>query len=645
MFKEFKERVRYALDELFAREIAGQVALFLTVVGVVILIGTTAVFFGLFAVENANVASIPRDVDAGFLDALWWSSKLVLNLPGLHQTYGATWPILIYALVLSFSSLASFAILISLVRTIIRRRLESLRKGDTPVKERDHILLLSWTGKTIPVLRQIAKLRAHSRVVILAPREVIAMQESLRSAGVSRLPVKVILRSGAPSNADELIRVAANRAASVVVFSPSHDGQATGRDSEAIKTMMLLTGSVDMEGRRPTLIAEIEDPHNLELASMAGRGQFQIVASGTVISKVIVQCIRNPGLSAVYRELFEPTGNGIYIENVPAAQGRTMREMAARMPDAVPIGVTWNEAADGTQRIAAALNLEPEYELDDDDSLIVIARHPGARLAETPTAPTNNTEARAAGSGRSANTPRRVMLIGWNGELYDILAELDLHALGGAEITLLSVVPEDDAAERVAQFLDAPLKNVSLEFRTGNPVNRSAYQNLDLQDFDCIVVLADDAAEAAEVDAYTLRIVLRLSDVRGESPAVHTVVELADGMNRPLFDTLAVTDIVASADIVSAELAQTARQPVLGPVYRELLRAGGVELSVRPVSDYLPEVSRCTFADLVLAAQANLETAVAVMVGSEVLLNPPREVYQRVDDSLELVVLAQQLYR
>jgi Trk K+ transport system NAD-binding subunit len=442
---------------------------------------------------------------------------------------------------------------------------------------------------------------------------------------------------------DELVRVAAHRAASVVVLSTPHAGKPAGRDSEAIKTMMLLTGSVDMEGHRPTLIAEIEDPHNLQMASMAGRGQFQIVASGTVISKVIVQCIRNPGLSAVYRELFEPMGNSIYVEEIAAERGKTMRSIATRMPTAVPIGVTWSETTDGAQRVAAALNLEPEYELDDDDSLIVIAGQPGERTV----APDNRTEgvARTIGSGRSANTPRRVLLIGWNGELYDILAELDAHALDDTEITLLSVVSEDDAAERVAEFLDAPLKNVTVEFRVGNPVNQSAYHNLDLQDFDCIVVLADDAADAAEVDAYTLRIVLRLSDVSGEAPAVHTVVELTDGMNRPLFDSLDVTDIVASADIVSAELAQTARQPVLGPVYRELLRAGGVELSVRPVGDYLPGASECTFADLVLAAQGNLETAVGVMVGSEVLLNPPRDVRRKIDDSLQLVVLAQQLYR
>ncbi len=645
MLQEFKERLRYMIDRAFAREFAGQLILFLVLVVVVTLIGMTAYFFGLFGPENEDVPGIPRGIDRGFVDSLWWSMQRVLRLPGFERMYGATPPILAYALFLSIMGLAVFGILVSMINTAMQRRIETLRKGDSPVKERGHVLVLGWSDKVFSVLRQLARLHPGSKVVILAPEEIEDMQEALRVNGSLREDLSIILRSGIPSNVRELNRVAVDRASSVIVVSPRADKDRLGGDSEVIKTMMLLAAWDDWQGEGPTLTSEIALEQNQELAEIAGRGRIHLVSSSTIISKILVQCIRNPGLADVYRELFSTDGNSLHVQSIRACADQTMRHIAYGFPDAIPIGIAWEEQQGDALKHAAGLNPEPDYDIAEDEQLILLAHGLPVRFSQPDGEFTSQIY---RDGGISARVPRRVLLIGWNGNVFDILVELDAHALRGTEIVLLSGKEPEAARKHVDQLLNRALENVSVEYLHGDPVERGGYAEIDLTSFQTVVLLADTTSGELDIDARTLRTLLRLSDLRSRTNASpHTVVELLDSANKDLLAGLHVDDVVVSDQVISAQLAQIAKQPVLGPIYRELLSAGGVEISLRPVSDYVEIGSSCSFFDLVFAAQQKMEIALGVRLAreGELFLNPERELAWRLDEEDRVVVLAQQLYR
>jgi hypothetical protein len=193
------------------------------------------------------------------------------------------------------------------------------------------------------------------------------------------------------------------------------------------------------------------------------------------------------------------------------------------------------------------------------------------------------------------------------------------------------------------------LTNLGLEFIEGDAASAAAYGGIDLRTFQSIVVLADDRGDKGDVDTRTLRILLRLSDRRKyDKLLAHTVVELVDEANRDLIAGLGVDDVVISPGVVSAQLAQIARQDVLGPIYRELLSAGGVEISLRPAGDYVALDTDCHYDDLINAAQQKLEIALGLRLGrkhGEVLLNPPRDKTWRLGVHDQVIVLAQQLYQ
>jgi len=88
--KEIRERFRYLLDRVFAREFSGQLLFFIVLVVLVTLLGMSAVFIGLFDPENLDVEGVPTRIDRGFWDAMWWSLNHVLNLRGFQRMYGAS---------------------------------------------------------------------------------------------------------------------------------------------------------------------------------------------------------------------------------------------------------------------------------------------------------------------------------------------------------------------------------------------------------------------------------------------------------------------------------------------------------------------------------------------------------------------------
>jgi hypothetical protein len=434
-FRKLQENIRYLIDQAFARKFVGQSLLFLTLVVSVTLIGMTAMFFGLFSEDNAEIDTIPRDIDAGVMDSLWWSLNQVMRLPGFKQAYGATTPVVVYSLFLSLMGLVVFSVLISLINNTMRTRIEALRKGDTPVLERNHVLLLGWNNKVFSILQQLARLQPGVKVVILAPREIDMMQEQLRVAGIQRERIKIILRSGIPSNHGELDRVAVDRATSIIVLATDAD------DSEAIKTIVLLTARQDWFCGPPVLTSEVALERNYALAKIAARDRLHIISSSRIISKVIVQTVRNPGLADVYSELFSASGNSIYVQPTPACTDRPVAEIAYGLPGAIPIGVTWDQQRDGVVRHAAGLNLEPDYEVAEDEQLVLLTH--GLPVSYTRA---SLPESRIYQQGGSIpQVPARVLLIGWTDILYDILQELDAHASHGTEVTILSNISEEKA--------------------------------------------------------------------------------------------------------------------------------------------------------------------------------------------------------
>ena len=638
--KKIKEHSRYLIDRVFARKFAGQILLLIILVVSLTSFGMTAYFFGLFSAENAAVSGIPRNLDRGFLDSLWWSFSQVLFLEMFVPMYGATPVVIAYSLFLSIMGLVAFGILLSLIDHAVDSHIQALRRGETPVLERDHMLVLGWNQKIFSVLRQLACLEPGIKVVILAPLEIKDMQSELQSAGIQNESITIILRSGRPSNLFELDRVALNYARSIIILSTDAD------DIDTIKMMVLLAAKSDWNGEMPKITAEIVHERNFELAKIASRDKLRIISSAKVISKVIVQSIRNPGVSHIYNELFSIIGNSIHVQQIPECTDISIKDIAYRITDGIPIGITWQKREGGLLKYAAALNPEPDYEVASDEKLIVIA---GSLPVHYVPSEVNHQTLSTPRDHSHIKTPRRVLVMGWSDMIFDIMQELDAHASEGTEICIVSVRTPDEASKQISERQEGGFKNLVLQFVEADPADTTPYSKIDLSSFQSIIVPADDTGRGGEdIDTRTLCILLRLWDRRRyEKIHTHIVVEITDESNRGLMAELGVDDIVISSNVVSAQLAQVSLQEVLSPIYRELLSAGGIEISLRPASLYVELGQDYQFNGIIYAAQQRMEIALGFFLSrnnGEVILNPRRDMVWSFGEDDQIVVLAQQIY-
>jgi hypothetical protein len=344
------------------------------------------------------------------------------------------------------------------------------------------------------------------------------------------------------------------------------------------------------------------------------------------------------------------SGGSISVRDEPNALDRSIDELMHSIRGAVPIGLTWTESAGDSERAAVALNPEPSYELAEGERLVLLGEGAEIRLAPLSTRyDGERTREEARSPAQYQDLPlNSVLILGWSAMLDEILSELNGHAMGISKITVISDQPVEET-QRALSSLE--LSHLEIEIQRGDTVNRATLEGLDIGAFDCIFALADET-DGEDPDARTILTLLLLGDLVRSSPgpkAPRVVAELQDGRNRELLEDSIAQDIVVSPDLVSIVLAQISRLPVLGPVYRELLGAGGIEIAVRPASRYAELGQPTPHTELTATGHKAFEIILGVRVHSggqeRVVLAPDPDRIWKFAEGDSVIALSQQVYR
>lgn len=619
-------RLRYWFDGTMARGTSALVMWLAVVTLVLILVFTVFILITQWAPENED-GSKP-----GFFKQLFNSLMHALD-PGTVAGDSGGWSFLITMLLLTLAGLFIVSALIGVIATGIDSKLEDLRRGRSLVIERDHTVILGWSDSVFAIVRELSianESRRRPAIVILAEHDKVEMEDELREKVPRLRGTRVICRTGSPLDLGDLVLSNPGEARSIIVLSPDGDEP----DTEVIKTLLALTH----EGADTAahIVAEIQDPQNLDAARLVGGDRTVIVDKRETIARLIVQTARQSGAAAVYTELFDFDGDEIYFHADASLATGTFAEAVQAYETASVIGLA---GADGSVQLNP-----PGKTIVGDSELIAIAEDDSA-LETADRSHATIEEARISAVPPVPEAPSRVLVLGWNERADTVVRELDEYAAPGSTLEILTEYGTPDVPV---------LTNLTATVRHGRTSERSSLDAYAIRDYDQVIVLCySDELAAQRADARTLVTLLHLREMvgdraKGDRPSI--VSEMLDDRNRALAQVAHVDDVIVSDEILSLILSQLSENARLEAVFQDLLDADGSEIYLRPAEQYVTAGDPVTYMTIVEAAARRGETAIGYRVSAEaddasagygVYVNPAKSALFAVDPLDRVVVLAE----
>jgi len=502
----------------------------------------------------------------------------------------------------------------------ITRTFDRLRKGKSPIVDNNHTLILGWSNRIYPILKELAIANSNvrkARVVIFSNHTRDYMEDEIEARAKDLGKLKVVTRTGDVTNPEDLKRTNIANAKSIIVL----DSDETG-DANVVSTVLAIKAVNPNTGIR--IITEIDDANTGEALTTATNGQVITVRSHEIIARVTAQASRRPGLAAVVLDLLDFDGDEIYFSDVPALVGKTYADAILAFNDASVIGLL---NADGSSLvnpaqdtvISAGMKIIAIAE-DDDKVVYTGVREDIAKSKVTPLA-------------KRPEAAEHLLIIGWSSMGRTVLTELAQFLPTGSSVHIVAQ----------ARYVD-PAELANLSFGEINVTHASVTGDLDDliaaakdKQYDEIIVLGyRNAISESEADAQTMLTMLQMNqlfkaDGNGVEPT-RLVAEILDSRKSELARAAADDDLVVSDSLAALLIAQISENPALAPVFEDLFDAKGATLNVRDISDYATLGKSVSFAELVAVARNHGESAIGYRLASGtgiegstgVVLNPSK---------------------
>lgn len=621
--------------------------LILGLASIVIIVGMSAYFFGLFSGEALRAEGIDDALGGGIIDTLWWSMKHILDPGALSENYGAPIGVIVFALFNSVMGLIITGALIGFIVSAIQTAMEDARRGSATIRESGHYLILGWNRKGTAILELLAKYGQSQRVVILTDTGIEHVRTAIRQGSRELRSLKLLPMQGSISVNSELRRVAAHRASHIVLLSEADLG--SSGDLTTIKTLTLLNSELYAKEniQRPNIVAEIVNKENAVIAGIASKNHHPLVSSSDFISKTMVQCARYPGYSEIYSELFASGRFLIEIRSIPNLEDVLFGNLASVFNNGAVMGVSWlDESPNKAARRVSVLNPEPDYDLTDDDQVIVL-RNVDEELRSVSLDSFSSWEEPPERNISRPNV-RKVLILAYNANLGLIIAELAKHAASDIEVVVACSHSEVAEAQVRARYSELFTERLALSFVEFDLAEAWRLETLNVAAFDVIFIVADETDKTIDADSKTIMLLLLLGEIKSKGREIAfppVVAELLDSESKLLCEGTPLTDAIVSTEILSIQLAQLVRDPFLETLYKELLNAGGIEIGLRRIGHYVNVSASVTMADVTRSALRFNEVALGYRSQSEgVVINPQKDTARTFSEGDLLIVLAQQVY-
>ncbi|MBW4487219.1 MAG: hypothetical protein KME12_05460 [Trichocoleus desertorum ATA4-8-CV12] len=583
------DRLRYRFDNFMSRGTVSLISGLALVSLAFILVMAFLVSLTGIAPEGGDRLSLP--------EAVWGVLMRTLDSGTVGGDTG--WVFRLTMLFVTFGGIFVVSTLIGLLSSGIDTKLEDLRKGRSRVIETDHIVILGWSLQVFTLVSELALANANrpdTCIVVLSEEDKMQMDIALADT-LGKLPrIRLVCRTGSPSSMADLGMVNIQTARSIIILSP-HNQRA---DTQLVKTLLAITNIPRSLPQPYHIVAQVQNPKSLDVINLVGQNEVEVLLTNDLISRIVVQTCRQSGLSLVYMDLLDFSGNEIYFRTEPTLQGQPYGKALLAYNDSTVIGI---KHTDGTIQ----LNPSVETPLQPGEHLILISEDDDTmRLSSYSEPPINPQVIRL--KERQPAAAEHTLILGWNDRVVEIIQQLDQYVAPGSTVSVTPGFPEAEV-DLSAETLK--LQRQTMHYRSGDPTERRVLESLNLTQYDHVVVLCNPDLDPEESDAETLVRLLHLRDIANRhNHDFQIVTEILDVRNQALAQVARPDDFVISEQIISRMLAQVAEQKGLNAVFADLFNPEGSEIYLKPVDDYVAIAQPVNFYTVVEAARQRGESAI-----------------------------------
>ena len=559
------------------------------IIGVIALVSMVGGF--LLAPISGHESNLAEDI--------WWAF-LRLTDPGYLGDDEGAWKRIVSTLLTLCGYVLFMGTLVAIMTRWLIAFMERLEQGLTPVSIKQHIVILGMSTRVVPIIRELLGVEANrtfykkqhkdkNPTLVLLAEEANAVIHQQLLAEVS-LPAKwsrqLILRSGNALQSEAIHRAACLQASAVILSNKyQRSDSLVTTDVETIKSLLTLNVLAKGANQFPRLVVELDDVRHTKLAKKSYEGQANIVVTDQTISRLMAQCAVAPNLLKVYTHLLNSQNQGrFFIKDASSHIGKTLTEARLYHKNAILVGFIDKTS----QSFNLAVGEQAKHRIVPSDSLVYVASNV-SQLEPTiqPARPSVLPKRTKAQSNNKEVKPRKkLLLLGWNRRVPNIIHELDSYTNESFDVTLVSTMSAQIRQQEINK-LGKFSSRINLTLQEADYMMENEVRQFSPQEQDIILLVYSDRLDSAEeADARVLVGSMALDEVLEQYPnRPHVLIELSDPSNENFLEH-SKTDTFITPLLMSHLLSQIALIPEHQILFDTLMEAEGVQIYLKPLGNY-----------------------------------------------------------
>ncbi len=610
----FNTRLRYAVDNFMSK---GSSSIFLALL-CLFLFG----FLVMVLIRSIANTFMPDETLSSWGEIPWRVYVAVMEGSAAETDGDSNWVAKITSILGVLVGLVLFSSMVAFITSVFTAKLDELRRGRSLVLENDHTLILGFGDRILEVIRELIEANESepdAAIVILADNDKEEMDNMIRDNISDFVTTRVITRSGVVTNINNLRKVMAANAKSVIIMNSAAswrpEDEKNLADALVLKSIMSIIAVCDGD-EHPPIVCEIHSDRDRNLAENISKGDVKALNEVSVLSRMIAQlALSRNGLSVVYSDMVGFDGNEFYFYQPDGGWGGELNfgESLNRFNSSTPMGI---HNANGE----IILNPPKETPVNDDDELIVFAEDDSTifYFNEPVFQPKVNTIPSSVVKPRS----HRIALLNWTTKTGIILEKLCSYLPEGSELcTYVSdKLPEMDILKN---SLSESYPHINNSIKEVDLNDLEKLDELEPQEFDSILILSPGGTTIEEMDAYVISLLIRIRQIliSKSKKWPKLITEVMDSDNIDIILNSGVEDFMVSNQFVSQIMAQVSEEPLALDVYDDLFQAEGSELYIKPASFYFDfsekESLTMPYGECVQAAQLRNEVILGLQIHTD----------------------------